>query len=128
MRQLVYTHSDIDDLSNTSALVGSSSISFDDADSLEAKGGLLWEHGVGTGTTLQFGAYVTYEFLGETEVNFGNTEVVNDRGGLNGEIKFSAATVLDGGVTLFGEVKGRTELGSDDANSISGQVGARVPF
>jgi outer membrane autotransporter protein len=129
MGQLVYTYTDIDDLSAASAVSGSSSIQLDSVDSLEAKGGFLWEYGAGTGTTVQLGAYLTYEFLGETDVSFGNgMTVTNDRGGLNGELSLRAATVVGGGVSLFGEVKGRTELGSDDATSVSGQLGARIPF
>ena len=129
MGQLVYTYSDIDDLKAGSALVGSTKIKMEDVDSHEAKGGLLWEYGAGTGTTLQLGAYLIYEFLSDAEVKFGNgVTVSNDLGGLNGELSLRYATVVANSISLFGEVRGRTELGSDDATSVSGQIGARIPF
>ena len=129
MGQLVYSSTDIDDLKADSMVAGSSKISLDNVDSLEAKAGFLWEYGAGTGTTIQLNANLTYEFLNDAEVSFGNgLTVEDDKSGLNGELGLRAATVVGGNISLFGEVKGRTSLGSGDATSVSGQLGARIGF
>ncbi len=129
MGQLVYSRADMDNLSLRSVLNGSSSVSIEDPESLEARGIVMVELDVGDGSTVQFGGGLAYELLGDTTTQFGNgTTVDTDFGGLSGELAARGQFKISETVTAFGDLRGRKAFGSDGVDSIGGLIGIRFDF
>ena len=128
MGQLVYSRADMDDLSLPSVLNGSSAVSVDNPESLEARASVMLELGLGGGSSVQFGGGIAYELLGESTTSFGNSEVDTDFGGLSSEVMARGQFRVSETVTAFGDVRGRKAFGSDGVDSIGGLIGIRIDF
>ena len=128
MGQLVYSRTDMDDLSLPSVLNGSNSVSVEDPESLEVRALVMLEPDLGEGSSVQFGGGLAYELLGETTTRFGNSEVETDFGGVSGELLARGQFRVSETVTAFGDVRGRKAFGSDGTDSIGGLIGIRIDF
>lgn len=95
-------------MSLSSVVNGSSSVSIEDPESLEARATVKLEMDLGGGSSVQFGGGLAYELLGESTKRFGNgTQIDTDFGGLNGEVAARGQFKISETVTAFGDVRGR---------------------